>query len=93
MLSLSGTLQHRFGYKALVVSWSPYCTPHHAVCAAVQGTEFNEEDDEVVALIKVRLVVCGAAWFVLLTFPFVQELLETRIRPAVQEDGGDIFFV
>lgn len=23
----------------------------------------------------------------------VKELLESRIRPAVQEDGGDIFFV
>lgn len=32
----------------------------------------NEDDDEVVAMIK--------------------ELLETRIRPAVQEDGGDIGF-
>ena len=32
----------------------------------------NEDDDEVVAMIK--------------------ELLETRIRPAVQEDGGDIVF-
>ncbi|KAJ5085984.1 hypothetical protein N7532_010755 [Penicillium argentinense] len=31
---------------------------------------FNEEDDEVVSMIK--------------------ELLETRIRPAIQEDGGDI---
>lgn len=31
---------------------------------------FNEEDDEVVGMIK--------------------ELLETRIRPAIQEDGGDI---
>jgi Fe-S cluster biogenesis protein NfuA len=32
----------------------------------------NDEDDEVVAMIK--------------------ELLETRIRPAIQEDGGDIEF-
>jgi Fe-S cluster biogenesis protein NfuA len=31
---------------------------------------FDEEDDEVVSMIK--------------------ELLETRIRPAIQEDGGDI---
>jgi NFU1 iron-sulfur cluster scaffold homolog, mitochondrial len=31
---------------------------------------YNEEDDEVVGMIK--------------------ELLETRIRPAIQEDGGDI---
>jgi Fe-S cluster biogenesis protein NfuA len=31
---------------------------------------YNEEDDEVVSMIK--------------------ELLETRIRPAIQEDGGDI---
>lgn len=23
----------------------------------------------------------------------IKELLETRIRPAVQEDGGDIFFM
>lgn len=31
---------------------------------------YNEDDDEVVSMIK--------------------ELLETRIRPAIQEDGGDI---
>ena len=35
-----------------------------------ESLSFNEEDDEVVAMIK--------------------ELLETRIRPAIQEDGGDI---
>ena len=23
----------------------------------------------------------------------IKELLETRIRPAVQEDGGDIFYI
>ena len=34
--------------------------------------EFNENDSEVVGMIK--------------------ELLETRIRPAIQEDGGDIEF-
>ena len=38
----------------------------------VQGAGIDEDDDEVVAMIK--------------------ELLETRIRPAVQEDGGDIFY-
>jgi Fe-S cluster biogenesis protein NfuA len=36
------------------------------------GTTINEDDDEIVAMIK--------------------ELLETRIRPAVAEDGGDIVF-
>lgn len=36
-------------------------------------TEINDEDDEIVAMIK--------------------ELLDTRIRPTVQEDGGDIHFV
>ena len=36
------------------------------------GTAIEEDDDEVVAMIK--------------------ELLETRIRPAVAEDGGDIVF-
>ncbi|RAL17588.1 NifU family protein [Aspergillus homomorphus CBS 101889] len=45
--------------------------------AAQEGGEsdslrFNEEDDEVVGMIK--------------------ELLDTRIRPAIQEDGGDIDF-
>jgi Fe-S cluster biogenesis protein NfuA len=35
-----------------------------------ESLSFNEEDDEVVSMIK--------------------ELLETRIRPAIQEDGGDI---
>lgn len=36
-------------------------------------TEVDEDDDEVVAMIK--------------------ELLDTRIRPTVQEDGGDILYV
>lgn len=36
-------------------------------------TQFNEDDDEVVQMIK--------------------ELLDTRIRPTVQEDGGDIIFM
>lgn len=36
-------------------------------------TEINEDDDEIVAMIK--------------------ELLDTRIRPTVQEDGGDILYV
>ncbi|THC87943.1 hypothetical protein EYZ11_012612 [Aspergillus tanneri] len=37
-----------------------------------ESLSYNEEDDEVVGMIK--------------------ELLETRIRPAIQEDGGDIEF-
>ena len=41
--------------------------------AEKSDTAINDDDDEVVALIK--------------------ELLESRIRPAVQEDGGDIFFM
>ncbi|XP_041769192.1 NFU1 iron-sulfur cluster scaffold homolog, mitochondrial-like [Anopheles merus] len=36
-------------------------------------TQFNEDDDETVQMIK--------------------ELLDTRIRPTVQEDGGDIIFM
>ncbi|KAL4785358.1 scaffold protein Nfu/NifU N terminal-domain-containing protein [Aspergillus varians] len=39
---------------------------------AGDSLSYNEEDDEVVSMIK--------------------ELLETRIRPAIQEDGGDIEF-
>lgn len=35
--------------------------------------EINEDDDEIVQMIK--------------------ELLDTRIRPTVQEDGGDIVFM
>lgn len=38
----------------------------------IDSLAYNEEDDEVVGMIK--------------------ELLETRIRPAIQEDGGDIEF-
>lgn len=38
----------------------------------VDSLAYNEDDDEVVGMIK--------------------ELLETRIRPAIQEDGGDIDF-
>lgn len=37
------------------------------------GTQINEDDDEIVQMIK--------------------ELLDTRIRPTVQEDGGDVLFV
>ncbi|XP_033112577.1 NFU1 iron-sulfur cluster scaffold homolog, mitochondrial-like [Anneissia japonica] len=40
---------------------------------APQDTVVNEDDDEVVAMIK--------------------ELLDTRIRPTVQEDGGDIIYM
>ncbi|XP_043464255.1 NFU1 iron-sulfur cluster scaffold homolog, mitochondrial-like [Leptopilina heterotoma] len=39
----------------------------------IASSENNEEDDEIVQMIK--------------------ELLDTRIRPTVQEDGGDIVFV
>lgn len=35
--------------------------------------EINEDDDEIVQMIK--------------------ELLDTRIRPTVQEDGGDLVFM
>lgn len=41
--------------------------------AQADSTTINDDDTEIVAMIK--------------------ELLETRIRPAVQEDGGDILFV
>ncbi|WEW58331.1 hypothetical protein PRK78_003799 [Emydomyces testavorans] len=40
--------------------------------SAEEAAEYDEEDEEVVVMIK--------------------ELLETRIRPAIQEDGGDIEF-
>lgn len=40
--------------------------------AEEDSLSYNEDDDEVVGMIK--------------------ELLETRIRPAIQEDGGDIEF-
>ncbi|KAL3680707.1 hypothetical protein R1sor_023663 [Riccia sorocarpa] len=40
---------------------------------AAADTAINEDDDEIVAMIK--------------------ELLETRIRPAVQDDGGDIEYI
>lgn len=43
-----------------------------AAAANPSDTAIDEEDDEVVQLIK--------------------ELLDTRIRPAVQEDGGDIIY-
>lgn len=56
-------------------------TSGETIVSVVEGTSedgaggedslaFNEDDDEVVGMIK--------------------ELLETRIRPAIQEDGGDI---
>ena len=40
--------------------------------ASSANTDIEDEDDEVVAMIK--------------------ELLETRVRPAVQQDGGDIVY-
>lgn len=43
-----------------------------AAAEEVDSLAYNEDDDEVVGMIK--------------------ELLETRIRPAIQEDGGDIEF-
>lgn len=45
---------------------------YDAAAPGASDTLINDDDDEVVAMIK--------------------ELLETRIRPAVQEDGGDIVF-
>lgn len=45
---------------------------HGAVEGAEDSLAYNEDDSEVVGMIK--------------------ELLETRIRPAIQEDGGDIEF-
>lgn len=45
---------------------------YDAQTKAASDTAINEDDDEIVAMIK--------------------ELLETRIRPAVQDDGGDIEF-
>jgi NFU1 iron-sulfur cluster scaffold homolog, mitochondrial len=47
--------------------------PSKASKSTDDNTKINDDDDEVVAMIK--------------------ELLETRIRPAVQEDGGDIFYM
>ena len=52
------------------------------------STEIYDDDDDTVAMIKVRentkvpLIICA-----------VQELLDTRIRPTVQEDGGDIVYM
>ncbi|KAI1340128.1 HIRA-interacting protein 5 [Xylariaceae sp. FL0016] len=65
-----------------VTAGQPLVTPKKADATAGEGGQeaaedvdslaYNENDDEVVGMIK--------------------ELLETRIRPAIQEDGGDIEF-
>lgn len=48
-------------------------TPIITESALTNGMDFNEDDDEIVSMIK--------------------ELIFTRIRPAIQDDGGDIEFV
>lgn len=57
-----------------IVTVKEASTPEEAAAASAEedSLAYNEDDDEVVGMIK--------------------ELLETRIRPAIQEDGGDIEF-
>lgn len=57
-----------------IVTVKEASTPEEAAAAGAEedSLAYNEDDDEVVGMIK--------------------ELLETRIRPAIQEDGGDIEF-
>ena len=52
------------------------------------STEIYDDDDDTVAMIKV-----SENMKVPLGIFAVQELLDTRIRPTVQEDGGDIVYM
>ncbi|OAR03055.1 hypothetical protein LLEC1_05868 [Akanthomyces lecanii] len=60
------------GEAIVAVKEAPAGSAAAAEAAEADSLAYNEDDDEVVGMIK--------------------ELLETRIRPAIQEDGGDIEF-
>lgn len=60
------------GEAIVAVKEAPAGSAEAAEAEEADSLAYNEDDDEVVGMIK--------------------ELLETRIRPAIQEDGGDIEF-
>ncbi|OAA76851.1 NifU-related protein [Akanthomyces lecanii RCEF 1005] len=60
------------GEAIVAVKEAPAGSTEAAEAEEADSLAYNEDDDEVVGMIK--------------------ELLETRIRPAIQEDGGDIEF-
>lgn len=60
------------GEAIVAVKEAPAGSAEAAEADEADSLAYNEDDDEVVGMIK--------------------ELLETRIRPAIQEDGGDIEF-
>ena len=55
------------------------------------STEIYDDDDDTVAMIKVCTVTENLKDPLVISD--VQELLDTRIRPTVQEDGGDIVYM
>ena len=74
--------------------------------AEISGdTEIYDDDDDTVQMIKVHLKPCLInskiacnRWSIqanlrFATTYFLKELLDTRIRPTVQEDGGDIVYM
>ena len=59
--------------------------------AEISGdTEIYDDDDDTVQMIKVFPHIITIAYLLLFSY---QELLDTRIRPTVQEDGGDIVYM
>ena len=62
--------------------------------AEISGdTEIYDDDDDTVQMIK---VAPGRSWCIfssIMLHNLLQELLDTRIRPTVQEDGGDIVYM
>ena len=65
--------------------------------AEISGdTEIYDDDDDTVQMIKVisHRICCIFFIYCYITIAlFFKELLDTRIRPTVQEDGGDIVYM
>ncbi|KAF3355946.1 hypothetical protein VdG1_06684 [Verticillium dahliae VDG1] len=72
LLAIDGVTAVFYGADFITVTKAADANWAHAAPAEEDSLAYNEDDSEVVGMIK--------------------ELLETRIRPAIQEDGGDIEF-
>ena len=62
--------------------------------AEISGdTEIYDDDDDTVQMIKVLFPLTTDTYCTKTIVIYLQELLDTRIRPTVQEDGGDIVYM
>ena len=62
--------------------------------AEISGdTEIYDDDDDTVQMIKVLFPLTTDAYCTKTIVIHLKELLDTRIRPTVQEDGGDIVYM